>query len=122
MLAAHSISVDHPTIDRWVECYGPGMGKPRRWFWRRGFDPRRRLDDTYVKVRGKWTYLYRADEKRGDRIDCYQWPNRRARAGRRFLGTGRRGLKHWEKPATLNTAKEPCYDEATTELKKHDRA
>ncbi|MGL3033393.1 DDE-type integrase/transposase/recombinase, partial [Klebsiella quasipneumoniae] len=36
---------------------------------RRGFDPSWRLDETYVKVRGKWTYLYRAVDKRGDTID-----------------------------------------------------
>jgi hypothetical protein len=33
------------------------------------FDPSWRLDETYVKVRGKWTYLYRAVDKRGDTID-----------------------------------------------------
>src|SRR3546814_7809929 len=38
---------------------------------RRGFDPSWRLDETYVKVRGKWTYLYRAVDKRGDTIDFY---------------------------------------------------
>ncbi len=36
------------------------MEKRLRGFWRRGFDPSWRLDETYVKVRGKWTYLYRA--------------------------------------------------------------
>src|SRR3546814_4549599 len=44
----------------------------KRWFWRRGFDPSWRLDETYVKVRGKWTYLYRAVDKRGDTIDFSQ--------------------------------------------------
>src|SRR3546814_2733135 len=57
MLAERGISVDHTTIYRWVQCYTPVMEKRLRWFWRRGFDPRRRLDETYVKVRGKWTYL-----------------------------------------------------------------
>ena len=60
MLAERGISVDHTTIYRWVQCYAPEMEKRLRWFWRRGFDPSWRLDETYVKVRGKWTYLYRA--------------------------------------------------------------
>src|SRR3546814_8232488 len=50
------------------------MEKRLRWFWRRGFDPSWRLDETYVKVRGKWTYLYRAVDKRGDTIDFYLSP------------------------------------------------
>src|SRR3546814_18804485 len=59
MPAERGISVDHTTIYRWVQCYAPEMEKRLRWFWRRGFDPSWRLDETYVKVRGKWTYLYR---------------------------------------------------------------
>ncbi|BBU97216.1 class 1 integron integrase IntI1 delta [Providencia rettgeri] len=66
MLAERGISVDHTTIYRWVQCYAPEMEKRLRWFWRRGFDPSWRLDETYVKVRGKWTYLYRAVDKLGE--------------------------------------------------------
>src|SRR3546814_14934047 len=73
------------------------MEKRLRWFWRRGFDPSWRLDETYVKVRGKWTYLYRAVDKRGDTIDFYLSPTRRAKAAKRFLDKALRGLKHWEK-------------------------
>src|SRR3546814_17656924 len=49
MLAERGISVDHTTIYRWVQCYAPEMEKRLRWFWRRGFDPSWRLDETYVK-------------------------------------------------------------------------
>src|SRR3546814_10383142 len=86
-------SVDHTTIYRWVQCYAPEMEKRLRWFWRRGFDPSWRLDETYVKVRGKWTYLYRAVDKRGDTIDFYLSPTRSAKAAKRFLGKALRGLK-----------------------------
>ena len=48
MLAERGISVDHTTIYRWVQCYAPEMEKRLRWFWRRGFDPSWRLDETYV--------------------------------------------------------------------------
>ncbi len=64
-----------------------------RWFWRRGFDPSWRLDETYVKVRGKWTYLYRAVDKRGDTIDFYLSPTRSAKAAKRFLGKALRALR-----------------------------
>src|SRR3546814_1259236 len=92
MLAERGISVDHTTIYRWVQCYAPEMEKRLRWFWRRGFDPSWRLDETYVKVRGKWTYLYRAVDKRGDTIDFYLSPTRSAKAAKRFLGKALRGL------------------------------
>src|SRR3546814_2354331 len=87
----------------------------------RGFDPSWRLDETYVKVRGKWTYLYRAVDKRGDTIDFYLSPTRSAKAAKRFLGKALRGLKHWEKPATLNTDKAPSYGAAITELKREGK-
>src|SRR3546814_1323033 len=121
MLAERGISVDHTTIYRWVQCYAREMEKRLRWFWRRGFDPSWRLDETYVKVRGKWTYLYRAVDKRGDTIDFYLSPTRSAKAAKRFLGKALRGLKHWEKPATLNTDKAPSYGAAITELKREGK-
>src|SRR3546814_19422422 len=83
MLAERGISVDHTTIYRWVQCYAPGMEKRLRWFRRRGFDPSWRLDETYVKVRGKWPYLYRAVDQRGDTNDLYRSPTRRAKAAKR---------------------------------------
>jgi transposase-like protein len=51
MLSERGIDVDHTTIYRWVQRYAPEMEKRLRWFWRRGFDPSWRLDETYVKVR-----------------------------------------------------------------------
>src|SRR3546814_13993053 len=96
----------------------PEMEERLGWFWRRGVDPSWRLDETYVKVRGKWTYLYRAVDKRGDTIDFYLSPTRSAKAAKRFLGKALRGLKHWEKPATLNTDKAPSYGAAIAELKR----
>src|SRR3546814_16231127 len=97
------------------------MDKRLRWFWLRGFDPSWRLDESYVKVRGKLTYLYRAVDKRGDMIDFYLSPTRSAKAAKRFLGKALRGLKLWEKPATLNTDKAPRYDAALHELKREGK-
>src|SRR3546814_2268052 len=44
-----------------------------------------------------------------------------AKAAKRFLGKALRGLKHWEKPATLNTDKAPSYGAAITELKREGK-
>src|SRR3546814_1279610 len=47
--------------------------------------------------------------------------SRSAKAAKRFLGKALRGLKHWEKPATLNTDKAPSYGAAITELKREGK-
>src|SRR3546814_6685727 len=54
-------------------------------------------------------------------IYFYLSPTRSAKAAKRFLGKALRGLKHWEKPATLNTDKAPSYGAAITELKREGK-
>ena len=119
MLVERGVSVDHSTIYRWVQCYAPEMEKRLRWYWKRpGFSRSWRVDETYIKVKGKWTYLYRAVDKEGDTIDFYLSPTRNAKAAKRFLGKAVSGLKDWEKPETINTDKAPAYGIAIKELKK----
>jgi transposase-like protein len=110
-LGERGVPVDHSTIDRWVQRYAPEIEKRLRWQWRRPRSTSWRVDKTYVKVRGKWTYLYRALDKLGNTIDFYLSPTRNAKAARRFLGKALNGLKNWEKPAIINTDKAPtCGD------------
>ena len=49
---------------RWVQRYAPEIEKRLRWQWRRPCSTSWRLDETYVKVRGKWAYLYSARESK----------------------------------------------------------
>ena len=75
------------------------------------------MDETYVKVKGQWTYLYRALDKFGNTIDFYLSATRNAKAAKRFLGKALNGLKEWEKPLTINTDKAPTNGTAIAELK-----
>ena len=50
-----------------------------------------RVDETYVKVKGKWTYLYRAIDKKGDTIAFYLCSTRNTKAAKRFLGKAPKG-------------------------------
>lgn len=50
-----------------------------------------------MKLHGKWTYLYRAVDKFGNRIDFYQSPTRNDMADKHFLGKALNGLKDWDK-------------------------
>ena len=70
-----------------------------------------------MKVRGQWTYLYRAVDKHGNTIDFYLSPTRNTAAAKRFLGKALNGLKDWEKPTVINTDKAPTYAAALAELK-----
>jgi transposase-like protein len=117
MMGERGVPVDHSTIYRWVQRYAPEMEKRLRWQWRRPRSTSWRVDETYVKVRGEWTYLYRALDKFGNTIDFYLSPTRNAKAAKRFLGKALNGLKNWEKPEVINTDKAPTYGIAISELK-----
>ncbi len=119
MMGERGVPVDHSTIYRWVQRFAPEIEKRLRWQWRRPQSTSWRVDETYVKVRGKWTYLYRALDKEGNTIDFYLSPTRNARAAKRFLGKALNGLKAWEKPEVINTDKAPTYAIAEECTPKH---
>ena len=78
------VVVDHATINRWVIKFAPlsehrarRRKKPVSYSWR--------MDETYIKVNGKWVYYYRAVDKFGDIIDYYLNPKRDEAAAKGFL-------------------------------------
>ncbi len=93
MMGERGVPVDHSTIYRWIQKYAPEIEKRLRWHWRRPQSTSWRVDETYVKVRGQWTYLYRAVDKVGNTIDFYLFPTRNAKAAKRFLGKALNALK-----------------------------
>ena len=117
MMTERGVAVDHSTIYRWVQRFAPEMEKRLRWQWRRPQSRSWRVDETYIKVRGKWAYLYRAVDKLGNTIDFYLSATRNTKAAKRFLGKALRGMKDWEQPEVLNTDKAPAYAAAIAELK-----
>ena len=80
-----------------------------------------RVDETYVKVKGKWTYLYRVIDKWGDTVDFYLSFTRNTKAAKRFLGKALKGIKSWALPQTINTDKAPTFGPAIAELKKEGK-
>ena len=117
MMTERGVAVDHSTIYRWVQRFAPEMEKRLRWQWRRPRSRSWRIDETYVKVRGQWAYLYRALDKLGNTIDFYLSATRNTKAAKRFLGKALNGLKDWEQPEVLNTDKAPTYAGAIAEFK-----
>ena len=54
------LKVDHATINRWVICYSPQLEEVFRKRYKRPVGISWRMDETYIKVKGQWVYLYRA--------------------------------------------------------------
>lgn len=118
MMAERGVAVNHCTIFRWTQRYAPEIERRLRWHWRRPRSTSWRVDETCVKVRGRWAYLYRAVDKHGATIDFFLSPTRNTAAAKRFLGKALKGLKDYEKPHVINADKAPTYAAALAELKK----
>jgi putative transposase len=84
------VEVDHSTLNRWVVKYVPSLEKQFRAH-KRTVGSSWRLDETYVKVKGAWKYLYRAVDKAGATVDFLLTAKRDCRAAHRFLRKAIRG-------------------------------
>jgi transposase-like protein len=86
LLAERGIEVDHVTVFRWVQRFTPLLTDAARPC-RHAVGDRWYVDETYVKVAGRWRYVYRAIDPHGQIIDVYVSPRRDIRAARRFFVT-----------------------------------
>jgi putative transposase len=93
LMRERGVPVDHATINRWVIKYSPQLEEV--------FHPRKRpvgrswrMDETYIRVKGEWRYLYRAVDKTGQTIDFLLTESRDTEAALRFLrqAIGRHGV------------------------------
>jgi transposase-like protein len=84
LLAERGIEVDHVTIYRWVQRFTPLLAEAARPC-RHAVGDRWYVDETYVKVAGRWRYVYRAIEQFGQVIDVFMSTHRDVKAVRRFL-------------------------------------
>lgn len=116
MLADRGVDVAHTTLFRWTQTYAPEIEKrirpnlrPSNGSWR--------VDETYVKVKGRWMYLYRAVDSLGQTIDFLLSARRHAEAAKRFF---RRALAqpHTVNPRTITVDKNPAYPRAVADMKR----
>jgi transposase-like protein len=112
LLADRGVEVDHVTVYRWVQRFTPlftDAARPLRhatgdrWF----------VDETYIKVAGRWRYLYRAVDQYGQVIDVLLSEQRDTAAARRFFT---RALTHGPAPVEVTTDKAGPYLRVLDEL------
>jgi transposase-like protein len=84
LLTERGIEVDHVTVYRWVQRFTPLLAEAARPC-RHGVGDRWQVDETYVKVAGRWRYVYRAVDQFGQVIDVFVSPRRDVRGARRFF-------------------------------------
>ena len=85
MMLERRISVDHSTINRWVIHYFPLLENEFRKNHKQKTRSRWRMDETYIKIKGVWHYLYRAVDKGGNTIDFMLSEKRDETAARAFF-------------------------------------
>jgi transposase-like protein len=97
MMAERGISVDPATIHRRVIRYSPELLE-RFNSREQAITGRWHVDETYIKVRGRWMYLYRAIDSNGDTVEFWFSERRNLTAAKRFL---RKALKRHGRPERI---------------------
>jgi transposase-like protein len=114
MMQERGVEVDPSTIFRWVQRYAPEIEKrvrryqgPRSGSWR--------VDETYVRVGGRWKYLFRAVDKHGQLIDLMLSDRRNTKAAYRFLRKAVKTMSNYP-PSSITTDKLASYPKAIRRL------
>jgi transposase-like protein len=115
LLVERGLDTDHVTVWRWMQRYVPELErlrahlKPTNKSWR--------VDETYVRVKGKWSYLYRAVDSTGATIDFLLSAKRDTAAAKRFFQKALRSPDH-PTPRVINVDKCPSYPAAGSNCKR----
>jgi transposase, IS6 family len=115
LLQERGISVDHVTLWRWVQRYAPELERRVRKRLKATNDSWR-VDETYVRVKGQWRYLYRAVDSSGATLDFLLSAKQDAGAAKRFLAKAL-GRQNHPTPRVIHTDGHGAYPPAIAQLK-----
>jgi len=119
MMYKRGLNIAHTTIYRWVQHFSPELNQRIRPYLKKSNDSWR-VDETYIRVRGEWLYLYRAVDSQGQTIDFCLTQTRNKAAARRFF---RRALAqpHVSAPRVITTDKNKAFPGAIADVKDEKR-
>jgi IS6 family transposase len=117
LLAERGIDVDHVTVYRWAQTFTSEFLEAARPA-RHATGDRWCVDETYVKVAGRWTYLYRAVDQHGQVVDVLVCERRDGAAARAFFT---RALKSGPSPVEVTTDRAPVYPRVIDEFAPAER-
>ena len=113
MMGERGIGLAHTTILRWVQHYTPEFEK--RWQrYARPVGGSWRCDETYIKVKGNWMYLYRAVDKAGQTVEFYLSRQRDVAAAKAFL---RKAMSQQRTPTKITLDAYAASHRAVADLK-----
>jgi transposase, IS6 family len=115
ILRERGLSIDHRTIFRWVQHYAPELDHRCRPRLKATTDSWR-VDETSVKVKGTWMYLYRAVDSHGNTLEFLLSPTRDAQAAKAFFSKAL-NAPHTVTPRVITVDKNAAYPKALTDLK-----
>ena len=113
LMAERGVTVVHPTVLRWVQRFVPVFEKMWK-IYARPVGSSWRVDETYIKVKGKWSYLYRAVDQQGRTVDFLLSKNRDKAAAVRFF---RKAIGNNEVPEKITLDGSQASHQAVAELK-----
>jgi transposase, IS6 family len=119
LMAERGVSVDHSTIWRWVDRFAPELERRLRPHLQATI-PVWRMDETYIRVAGVRTYLYRAVDGRGGTVEFYLSRTRDVQAAKLFLRKALSGTKITP-PVLLITDGNPTYPIAVRDMQREDK-
>src|SRR6202162_3011280 len=115
LLAERGVHANHVTVWRWVQRYAPELQQRLRPHLK-PTDDSWRMDETYVRVKGKWRYLYRAVDSTGATLDFLLSAKQDAAAAKRFIAKAL-GRQNHTVPRVINTDGHASYPPAIAQLK-----
>jgi IS6 family transposase len=115
MMHERGLRVDHTSIYRWVQHYAPELEQRCRPHLKRTNDSWR-VDETYVKIRGTWMYLYRVVDSAGNTVEFLLSPTRDAEAAKAFFHKTL-SAAHTVTPRVITVDKNAAYPKALADLK-----
>src|SRR2546421_2519210 len=115
MMRERGLHVDHTTIYRWVQHYAPELEQRCKPHLKATTDSWR-VDETYVKVKKVWMYLYRAVDSQGHTLEFRLSATRDAEAAKRFFSKTL-AAPHTTTPRVITVDKNAAYPKAIRELK-----